>query len=80
MDLTDIIIMLMKKKIDLKSLKVTSFVTSVEDIKSETVKGGNWNNGGLTRGNQICEETIVPDVFGICRPNFTIAIGCPDLF
>ena len=51
-----------KKELKIAELKVQSFVTTMKDQKSETVKGGSWGCGG-TNGPQveICPNTIFPD-------------------
>ena len=57
-----------KKQLKIADLKIKSFVTSVEDGKSNTVKGGSW--GCMeTNGPQveICPNTIFPDQ-SICDP------------
>lgn len=58
-----------KTQLKIADLKVQSFVTSVEEQKSETVKGGSGgpvvtNGGGQA---QICTNTIIPDQ-SICNP------------
>ncbi|MEO1052723.1 MAG: pinensin family lanthipeptide [Bacteroidota bacterium] len=64
------------KKLKISELKVKSFVTASDDLNPNTVKGGTSGWGGITNGNMICEETINPDIYGVCRPDFTVA--CPD--
>ncbi|MFT6850153.1 MAG: hypothetical protein ACJATA_000962 [Sphingobacteriales bacterium] len=43
----------MKKKIELKDLKVQSFVTSLDNDERQTVKGG----AKITDDNRICNQT-----------------------
>lgn len=62
----------MKKKLNLKKLRVDSFVTNIKEQNAEAVKGGKTKN---------CPETFFcPVLTGPCDPvsNQECTFGCPD--
>ena len=65
----------MKKKIELKDLKVQSFVTSLDKDERQTVKGG----AKISNGNGICNQTsLTPTCQTACFvcPGMTQAPNC----
>lgn len=58
----------MKKKLNLKDLKVSSFVTSVEGKSEETIKGGGPVVVGSALCSAVCTATTCPVV--------SVAVAC----
>lgn len=67
-----------KKQLKIADLKIQSFVTSVEEEKSETVKGGSFVcQETRGPGPVICPNTIFPDR-SFCDPS-CLTIGAPEI-